>query len=329
LRLESLTAYNRNRTDSQTEEAREVSQRILCMIREMEAEGLPLSRQLCITEAYAHEIQGCMIKEEDNTERIPQALMHLERSKAVLQKHGESIGIARIEALIIEATAEISEDYDVEGLIKCTEEKYNETIKERGPSALDTIQVGLDLARTLKNHHYGWRAEGLFGELHKLSQLNHGDGHYLTKNAHEAMYRCLARMVSLPSDNGGQAIGFKEYHDEDKDVIFYQLWNYDNNFETCAIEGPFGRDREMSRSTLRLATTDIIYTLGTPVFFIPGDGEEHRHLFRKLGDIRSYDPETKCYTVHWKDDSLEPCAVHHCNLVVSNGISSDGGRSLN
>ena len=103
--------------------------------------------------AYVHEIQGCMIKEEDNTERIPQALMHFERSKAVLQKHGESIGIARIEALIIEATAEISEDYDVEGLITCTEEKYNETIKERRPSALDTIQVRLDFARALKNYH--------------------------------------------------------------------------------------------------------------------------------------------------------------------------------
>ena len=106
------------------------------------------------------------------------------------------------------------------------------------------------------------------------------------------------------------------------------MWNYGDDFETCAIEGPFGRDREMSRSTLRLATTDIIYTLGNSVFLRLGDGEEHRHLFRKIGDIRSYDPETRYYTVHWKDDSLEPCAVHHYNLTVGNGIGSDGDRSL-
>ena len=77
-----------------------------------------------------------------------------------------------------------------------------------------------------------------------------------------------------------------------------------------------------------MATTDIICTLGTPVFFILGSGEEHCHLFRKIGDIRCYDPETKYYTVHWKDDSLEPSVVHHCNRVVCNGISSDDSRSL-
>ena len=62
-----------------------------------------------------------MIEEEEATERIPQALMHLGRSKAVLQKHSESIGIAPIEALIAEAKVEVSEDWDIEGLIKCTE----------------------------------------------------------------------------------------------------------------------------------------------------------------------------------------------------------------
>ena len=40
----------------------------------------------------------------------------------------------------------------------------------------------------------------------------------------------------------------------------------------------------------------------------------------KLGDIRAWDKDTKCYTIHWEDESIPPCAVPRDRVFVPNCI---------
>ena len=39
-----------------------------------------------------------------------------------------------------------------------------------------------------------------------------------------------------------------------------------------------------------------------------------------IGDIRSWDRETNTYTIHFDDDSLEPCIVKPQNIEVSQAL---------
>ena len=66
----------------------------------------------------------------------------------------------------------------------------------------------------------------------------------------------------------------------------------------------------------------IVFALGTPAIC---HGLE---LDGQLGDIRSWNSESKCYTIHWEDESLEPCEVHQSNVRVPKCISDERIQSL-
>ena len=78
---------------------------------------------------------------------------------------------------------------------------------------------------------------------------------------------------------------------------------------------------EKSGKLSSLFTAAVIFALGTPVICQDKDNSD---LIQKLGDIRSWDPDTKCYIIHWEDNNLEPCAIHHSKIVVVKCVSSDG-----
>ena len=60
-------------------------------------------------------------------------------------------------------------------------------------------------------------------------------------------------------------------------------------------------------------TADVVFALGTPIVC---RGLENPDLEGEEGDIRSYDTKSKCYTIHWLDKTLEPCAVKCSDIIV-------------
>lgn len=75
--------------------------------------------------------------------------------------------------------------------------------------------------------------------------------------------------------------------------------------ETC-----FTDDEAKTQSVF---IADVIFALGTPVVC---RGVEDSNLEGGLGDIRSYDAKSKCYTIHWADETLEPCAVCRRSIMI-------------
>ena len=65
--------------------------------------------------------------------------------------------------------------------------------------------------------------------------------------------------------------------------------------------------------------------MGTPVICL---GLERVDIDGQLGDVRSWNNETKCYTVHWEDESLEPCEVHQSNVRAPSCICNNCMKGL-
>lgn len=311
LKLDALVAYNEGVTESQAAEARATAQEILRLIAQYE-EQCPLTMQLSMCQAHAYKIQGCMILEEGRKECLPLALDFLEKSLKILKdiEFGES----RVESLIAEVRSRLSGDFDPDELIKLHQEKYKEFAKNLGESSVDTLRIGLQLAEALKSNHHGIRSEDVLSEIYRRSRPSLGEDHHVTKDAVGLRVAFLSRMVSLRSENDARALSFTEYFDEGLPI--YQLHCYDKDFEMCHIQGPFGKNVEGSEPGVRrVATMDIVYSLGTPVFYKHREDKSHE-LYMKLGDIRSHDSDAHSYTIHWKDDTLSPCSLRHCDVVV-------------
>ena len=62
---------------------------------------------------------------------------------------------------------------------------------------------------------------------------------------------------------------------------------------------------------------EVVFALGTPVTCL---NMENSALDGAIGDIRSWDRETNTYTIHFDDDSLEPCIVKPQNIEVSQAL---------
>ena len=61
-----------------------------------------------------------------------------------------------------------------------------------------------------------------------------------------------------------------------------------------------------------------MFALGTPV--TSRNMKNSSALDGAIGDIRSWDRETNTYTIHFDDDSLEPCIVKPQNIEVSQAL---------
>ena len=80
--------------------------------------------------------------------------------------------------------------------------------------------------------------------------------------------------------------------------------SYSGSFERCIVFGPLTWSSTTKKNAIRV---DI-------------DGQ--------LGDVRSWNNETKCYTVHWEDESLEPCEVHQSNVRAPSCICNNCMKGL-
>mgnify|MGYP000453224297 CR=1 FL=1 len=74
-------------------------------------------------------------------------------------------------------------------------------------------------------------------------------------------------------------------------------------------------------ATKRMITTALLFkdqlkspNTNTVLKDMQHPNDTNDHLNGKVGDIRSLDKKSRCFTVHFEDKSLEPCSVN-CKKV--------------
>jgi len=315
-RLESLTTKIHNRSYTQTKEAEQVANSILHKAGQMNLRQIPITYQDRVYEAYAYEILGCMIVEEEVKRKLPNALRYFEKSLEVSTTNNFEHGIVRAKGLIRMVNSKLSGQVNDDSL-KSHKLMYEQRLKWSGESHNDTIKSGMHYAKELKCNHFGVKAERLFIELYGISARYHGLDHEVTKDVSSKKAHYMVRVVSVSSNEAGRfqssrALSTQDYYNDN--AVFYQLRQYyDESFERCVVKGPL----LYSGGPISLSCDEVIFALGTPVTC---HGLERVDINGQLGDVRSWDSESKCYTIHWEDESIDPCEVHQSNVRVPNCI---------
>jgi len=324
VRLESLTSRNNHRSPSQTIEAEQVAESILHKVRQMKVRGIRIHSQCRVYEAFAYEILGCMMIEEEGD--VKQTLEYLEKSLEVSRNN--DLSTKRAEGLIAMVKSGIAEGEELENLLKQQKVMYEHSVQSKGE--VQSIKPGILYANKLKEHDCGVEAEKLMNKLYEFAVQNHGPDHDVTNLVLSYKFDVKTRFVSVSSDVAGdqqsfQALSFNDY--SNGDIEHFRFIRYDDSFKRCIVKD--GPDSSDDTNTFSLSTDDIIFALGTPVLCqdkdsdLDGDiiliGDEN--MIPKLGDIRSWNHETKCYTILLEDGDHR--VVHSSKLLVPRCICSD------
>ena len=282
-------------------------------------------------------------------------MKYLERSLEVATVNNDSELITRAKSLIDNVRINMGESEPDMSTYTQMKKRY-ELEAKKSESGVDTIQIGVAFAETLKNvHHRGVESERLFMKLREICQRVHGSEHKLTKLVHSKQSeKSSVRMRSEGNDNS------------------YILFDYDGSFQKCmgmnqdinvisAILSESKRGGKFRVPIDSLSIDDVVFDNGTIVFsspqpvgcngdldkFILGDMRRAQlvdeKMFKeydqdvvdgrlkpaelnfkdlKLGDIRAWYKDTKCYMIHWEDESIAPCAVPRDRVFVPNCICS-------
>ena len=317
-RLESLTTLVNKRSSTQTEEAELVANTILHKVRQMKLKRIALNRHDRIYEAYAYEILGCM---KSNELKFPEAIEFLEKSLQVCKDHNLST-VDRIEGMITSLKFNLVVNPSSEDILKNHKNMYEQLIRFESKSSISAIRAGEDYGRTLKVHNHGVEAEWFLTKLAEISHSNHGPEHEITQNVSSLKHHCMDRVVSVTSSEAGihqssRALSFVEYVDDE--TMFYRFLKYDGNFERCLVEGPLICSGSTTNKQMSLLSDEIIFARGTPVIC----QDTNTNIDGQLGDVRSWNSESKCYTIHWEDESLEPCELHQTKVRVPKCICDE------
>ena len=153
--------------------------------------------------------------------------------------------------------------------------------------------------------HYGVRAEKLLKKLSEISERTLGSKNPVHKDLESLFGCCRVRALTRSAETGDEKQNALTFSDYDRDgELHYNFLRYDGSFHTLLIEGPCSsEDPDLQSNELRVHNEDVIFALGTPVI------SHDAVCFGELGDIISWDDETKCYTIRWEDESLEPCQI--------------------
>ena len=308
----------------------------------MKLKGL-ISSNARIYEAYAYEVLGNFsqydaYKNDLDKEKFVEALGYYEKSLDVATVNNNPEGINRMKTTITAVRSDIGE-------LKLTSEpEYLEQIKElyeveagKNETSASTIQCGIQYAKALKKYHHGVQSERLFQKLLKVCKRIYGSHHKLTKQVRSTKNE--GSNVWMTSEGNGECYVFMHY-----DGSFEKFVGYDKNDKTKETEdGSLLPVQSLSIDEVILDKGTIVFSSPNPIAhnddpnqFVLGDisiwqlrkgkvttrddintkPTELNSQDLKLGDVQSFDPETKCYIVHWEDESIETCSVPRGRVFI-------------
>ena len=103
----------------------------------MKVRGISFTQDDRVYEAYAYEILGCMLAEEDDKQTLPEALKYLKKSLEVSTAH--DLPTDRVEGIISHMKSKLDGEYDEESL----KMMYEQKIDDLGKSSCGSIKSGL------------------------------------------------------------------------------------------------------------------------------------------------------------------------------------------
>jgi len=319
LRLESLTSKNRDRTKRQTSEAQVVANVIIQKSRQVRHEVDTSGRlvgynayrhERALTfEAYACDILGCMIYEENGD--LKRSLEYLNQALALtsqIDDTKENPTKCRIEGMIGMVMGDMSEQegghrgVPSESMIESLRLAHENDRREFGEVGESSLVSALQYMKALKLANHGIKAETMCHEMSSKIMRVHGKNHPSSSFIIESKATFMFRAVSfLPKDKEELAkfrpLDFNDLQKCKRD--YYKFITYCDN-DNCIIKGPFPvRDsmqyEEMPDKVVPLK--DVVFVLSTPVLMKGGRSSEMGEAIYAIGDIHEYDVHTQEYTV--------------------------------
>jgi len=234
------------------------------------------------------------------------------------------------------------------------QKKLYEREAKSSESAVDTIHGGVAYAEAIKRvQHRGVESKRLLEKLREICQRVHGSNHKLTKHVREKNKTCFTVRMKFGGDGDSYIL-------MDYDGSFEKCVGMSENLNVLNAmlsESKGGGGFRLPIDSLSL--DDIVFDNGTMVYsspqpvgcngdldkFVLGDMRmsqlvdmekvreyeedavngrvkpaELNFNVLTLGDIRAWDKDTKCYTIHWEDESIPPCKVPRDRVFVPNCI---------
>ena len=279
-----------------------------------------------------------------------EALKYFEKSLGVARANVDPELISRAESMISMVRANMGEAEHVKPAF-INRKKMYETEAQSCESSVDAIQLGVEYAESLKKlHHRGVESARLLMKLHEICQRVHGPDHKLTKlvcskksdrssvwmrsevtvdsymlmDYDGSFDKCVVMnkspnaLLAMLSDGGGLRLPIESLSiDEvvfDKGTIVYsspQPVGCNGDLDQFVL-GDMRRSQLVDEVMLEEYDQDVADGRAKPT--------ELNFKDLVLGDVRAWDKDTKCYTIHWEDESIPPCAVPRDRVFVPNCI---------
>ena len=255
--------------------------------------------------------------------------------------------------MIAMVRSNMGEDEGVTESLK-KQKKLYEDMAKKSESSVDAIQIGVAHAEALKKRFkHGVESSRLFMKLREICQRVHGSDHKLTKLVSEKNETCFT--VRMKSGGNGDSYILMDYDgcfekcvgmsenlnvlsailNESKDGGEFRLpinslsiddVVFDNGTIVYSSPQPFECNGDLDQFMLgdmrraQLVDTEIMEEYDQDVFDGRVKPAELNFKDLKLGDIRAWDKDTECYTIHWEDESIPPCKVPRDRVFVPNCI---------
>ena len=255
-------------------------------------ESVPQIEILCL-EASVYSSLGLIAIQEGTKAGARTAVGHFEKIRDNYDEVGDTKCVALAESNLIMAKATyegVSAKGNKEKVLENQQKVYNLCVDRLGLEG--SIEIGVNLAVTLKGAYRGIEAERLLTKLVAISKRVHGPDHNTTKRAESELLDCKTRYVGI------------KYGDE---INVFQALRYEEDGDKCVAQGPIMepvRDTQ-AEQMFTVAASDLMFVFGTPV--VCHGSKELSHLNGKIGDLRSWQEETNGrYMIHFEDEDREP-----------------------
>jgi len=295
-----------------------------------------------------------LYKNDRDNNQFSEALKYYEKSHALATANNDPNLTTRTESMISTVHANMTDGkYDTAGILK-QKKMYEARVREGGESSFDAVNFGVGYAEIIKRvQHRGVESERLFMKLREICQQVHGSDHKLTKHVHSK--RSKQSSVWMRSEVTGDSYILMDY-----DVSFEKCIGMNKNMNVLSAilnESKGGGEFRMPIDSLSI--DEVVFDNGTIVYSSPHQVECNGDLDKfvlgdmrcsqlvdeamiieydqevvdgrlkpaemnfkglKLGDVRAWDKDTGCYTIHWEDESIPPCKVPRDRVFVPNCI---------
>ena len=288
--LSSLLGVLRKASVSHSAEMKRIGHEMLSMIDQMKMNDPLLPDKIFAIEADVYNYLGVIYYVLGTVDGIGIAIAYFEKDLAICQDRGFStvtaetcLALARNKC----GSGSQSEAVEQRRLL------YKQNINTFGEGSFYIINAGADLAADLEKTYQVVEATRLLKSVLATSNQVHGPSHRLTQEIEGMLKRGNRRWVKV------------SYYPDEANKL--RALRYSEVYSKLVVQG--------ANETFDVAVKDVRFELGTPVVCHRLKGSLG-HLNDKIGELRSWDDESECFTVHFEENNLGPHSIKQDYLRI-------------